>query len=230
MTTASERNVAGPPEVPRCARLDVWPRNRYNSGVGILKTTKSAAFGTPAAAILLMVSFSFAPRNVRAQRAPQATTVAHKSAGPTLPLIDVEGYDRVLAKYRGKPLLVTFWATWCEPCRAEFPMIVELAKQYAPQGLAVFGVSLDNDADMHLVRRFLEKNQPPFPNYRQKPGIDVDAFYHGVNPNWTGTMPETIFYDRDGRIAGHFVGAQPRGAFEQAIHTIVSNGNPSASR
>jgi thiol-disulfide isomerase/thioredoxin len=152
----------------------------------------------------------------------------HKNAGSAdLALIDLNGYKQVLAKYRGKPLLVTFWATWCEPCRDEFPMIVELTKQYAPQGLAVFGVSLDDDADIHLVRRFLAKNQPTFPSYRQKPGIDVDSFYRGVNPAWSGTMPETIFYYRDGRIAGHFVGEQPRAAFEQGIRTILANSGAS---
>jgi thiol-disulfide isomerase/thioredoxin len=154
---------------------------------------------------------------------PAATTAAN------LPLIDLAGYNQVLAKYRGKPVLVTFWATWCEPCRDEYPMIVELAKQYASQGLAVFGVSLDDDADTHLVRHFLAKNQPGFPNYRQKPGIDVDAFYRGVNPAWRGTMPETIFYGRDGHIVGHFVGAQSREAFEQGIHMILSSAASSSS-
>jgi thiol-disulfide isomerase/thioredoxin len=155
---------------------------------------------------------------------------AHKStASPDPTLIDLAGYNQVLAKYRGKPLLVTFWATWCEPCRDEFPMIVELTKQYAPQGLAVFGVSLDDDADMHLVKRFLAKNQPTFSNYRQKPGIDVDSFYRGVNPAWSGTMPETIFYYRDGRIAGHFVGEQPRAAFEQGIHMILASSGSSGA-
>ncbi|HXW55411.1 MAG TPA: TlpA disulfide reductase family protein [Candidatus Cybelea sp.] len=191
---------------------------------------RSVILGTAAAAGLVILSLSCAPGDVRAQTSASKTTPAtHKSAGSTPPLIDVEGYDRILAKYRGKPLLVTFWATWCEPCRYEFPMIVGLAKQYAPQGLEVFGVSLDDDADMHLVRHFLEKNQPPFPNYRQKPGIDVDAFYRGVNPDWTGTMPETIFYNRDGRIAGHFIGGQPRDAFEQAIRMILSSGTSGAS-
>jgi hypothetical protein len=75
---------------------------------------------------------------------------------------------------------------------------------------------------MNLVRHVLTQNRPGFPSYRQKPGIDVDAFYHGVNPQWTGTMPETIFYGRDGRIAGHFIGAQTRPVFEQAIHMILA--------
>jgi thiol-disulfide isomerase/thioredoxin len=175
-------------------------------------------------ASIFLVGLLASGEPIGAQTASSKTAShSHRATTPgELPLIDLEGYNRVLAKYRGKPLLVTFWATWCEPCRDEFPMVVELAKHYAPQGLAVFGVSLDDDADMHLVQRFLAKNQPGFPNYRQKPGIDVDAFYRGVNPAWTGTMPETVFYGRDGRIVGHFVGAQPREAFEQGIHMILA--------
>ena len=70
---------------------------------------------------------------------------------------------------------------------------------------------MDDDSDMNLVRRFLAKNQPPFPNYRQKPGIDLDAFYDGVNPKWKGSMPQTIFYGRDGNIVGFFWAAAARG-------------------
>jgi thiol-disulfide isomerase/thioredoxin len=143
-----------------------------------------------------------------------------------LPLIDLAGYNQVLAKYRGKPLVVNFWATWCEPCRNEYPMLVELAKQYGSQGLAVVGVTLDDNGDLNLVRRFLSEAHPGFPNYRQKPGIDADTFYRGVNPDWKGTMPATVFYGRDGHIARYLVGARPRTAFEDAIRLIVAS--PSA--
>ena len=95
----------------------------------------------------------------RAQTSPAKPT-AKAGTAATLPLIDLAGYKRLLEKYRGKPLLVTFWATWCEPCRDEFPMVVALAEQYRPQGLSVFGVSLDANADMHVVRRFLAEFRP----------------------------------------------------------------------
>ena len=137
------------------------------------------------------------------------------------PLVDLAGYRQLLAKYKGKPLVVNFWATWCEPCRDEYPMMVELAKEFKPQGVSVVGVDMDDESDMNLVRRFIARTQPPFPNYRQKPGIDLDAFYDGVNPDWKGTMPQTIFYGRDGQIAGFFLGSRPQSVFEQAFRATL---------
>ena len=161
---------------------------------------------------------------VAAQTAPSQKTTpgAAKTTVADPVLIDLAGYNQILAKYRGKPLVVNFWATWCEPCRDEYPMLVDLAKQFAPQGVAVVGISMDDDSDMNLVRRFLVRNHPGFPNYRQKPGIDLDAFYQAVNPEWRGSMPETVFYSADGRILGSFVGTRPREVFEQAIRAILA--------
>src|SRR6478736_6527351 len=91
---------------------------------------------------------------------------AAQSTAPKDPqLIDIQGYQKILDQYKGKPLLVTFWATWCEPCRDEYPMLNELAKQYAPQGLKVVGIDLDQDGDLILMRRFLTRYKPIFPNY-----------------------------------------------------------------
>jgi thiol-disulfide isomerase/thioredoxin len=137
------------------------------------------------------------------------------------PLIDLAGYQQLLAKYRGKPLVVNFWATWCEPCRDEYPMMVDLAKQFKSQGVEVVGVDMDDESDMNLVRRFIARMQPPFPNYRQKPGIDLDRFYGGVNPQWKGTMPQTMFYGRDGSVVGFFLGSRPRPQFEQAFRATL---------
>jgi thiol-disulfide isomerase/thioredoxin len=172
--------------------------------------------------------FLFAGGVAQTERGAGKTSSSSAQAAVTEdpPLIDLNGYNQIIAKYRGKPLVVNFWATWCEPCRSEFPMLVELAKQYAPQGLVVIGVSLDDNPDLNLVRHFLAESHPGFPNYREKPGINVDAFYRGVNPQWRGTMPQTIFYGRDGHIARYLVGARPRAAFDGAIRLILAS--PSA--
>lgn len=171
--------------------------------------------------LVALGAFSFArPPLVAAKSGSHPETLAGDPQ-----LVDLAGYKGVVAKYQGKGLLVTFWATWCQPCREEYPMIIELAKEYAPQGLAVVGVSLDEDADMGLVHQFLDKSRPGFPNYREKPGIDADAFYQGVNPEWRGTMPQTDFYARDGHLARYFVGQKSKDAFVQAIRLILLTGN-----
>ena len=136
-------------------------------------------------------------------------------------LIDAAGYAKMVEQYRGKPLLVTFWATWCEPCRDEYPMLNELAKQYAPQGLKVVGVDLDQDGDLILMRRFLVRYKPIFPNYRKKQGGE-DAFVQAVQPGWSGSIPASFFYAKDGNRVGSFVGAGSREKYEAAIRMLLS--------
>jgi thiol-disulfide isomerase/thioredoxin len=138
------------------------------------------------------------------------------------PVIDLAAYNQLIAGYRGKAAMVNFWATWCEPCRKEYPMIMSLSKEFGPQGLAVIGVTLDADSDVNSVRQFLAQHHPDFPNFREKTGIDSDAFYQGVNPIWRGTMPQTDFYARDGHLARYLVGDHPREAFVQAIRLVLA--------
>ncbi len=153
--------------------------------------------------------------------APQAS----KTAAPRDPkMIDAQAYQKLVEKYRGEPLLVTFWATWCEPCRDEYPMLNELAKQYAPQGLKVVGVSMDDDGDLILMRRFLARYKPVFPNYRKKAGGE-ELFRKGVLPGWNGTVPVSVFYGKDGRQTGHVLGEGTRDTHETAVRTLLVSGS-----
>ena len=149
--------------------------------------------------------------------APQAKAPADP------PMIDAQEYQKVLEQYRGKAVLVNFWATWCEPCRAEYPMLNELAKQYAPKGLQLVGVSMDDDGDLILMRRFLARNKPIFPNYRKTAGAEA-AFRESILPGWTGAMPVSIFYAKDGRQVGHFVGGKSREQYDETIRGLLGTG------
>jgi thiol-disulfide isomerase/thioredoxin len=146
------------------------------------------------------------------------------NAPKDLELIDAPGYQKILEQYRGKPLLITFWATWCEPCRDEYPMLNELAKQYAPKGLKVVGVDLDEDGDLILMRRFLARYKPVFPNYRMKKGAEA-AFHQAVLPGWNGAIPASFFYSKDGQQTGHVMGASDRERYEAAIRSLLSSGS-----
>jgi thiol-disulfide isomerase/thioredoxin len=143
-------------------------------------------------------------------------------------MIDAQGFQKILQEHRGKALLVNFWATWCEPCRDEYPMLNELAKQYAPEGLRVVGVSMDDDGDLILMRRFLARYKPIFPNYRKTAGAEA-AFRESVLPGWTGSMPVTIFYAQDGRQVSHFLGEKSREQYEEAIRGLLAGGAGAAS-
>lgn len=143
-------------------------------------------------------------------------------------MIDPEGYKQLLDKYRGKALIVNFWATWCEPCREEYPLLNSLAKEYAPKGLHVVGVSLDDDGEIILLRRFLARYQPVFLNFRKRPGRNAE-FLQAVNPHWNGTLPATFFYAADGRQVGNFVGAGDRGRFAAAIRKLLASGPPNGA-
>jgi thiol-disulfide isomerase/thioredoxin len=139
-------------------------------------------------------------------------------------IIDAQGYQKLLQQNRGKPLLVTFWATWCEPCRDEYPMLNELAKQYAPQGLKVVGISMDDDGDLILMRRFIARYKPVFRNYRKQPGGEA-AFDQAVLAGWTGSLPATFFYAKDGRQIGHVMGEGTRDTYEAAIRSLLAAGS-----
>lgn len=155
-----------------------------------------------------------------------AASQTPKTAPPRDPvLIDAQGYQKLVQQYRGKPLLVNFWATWCEPCRDEYPMLNELAKLYAPKGLKVVGVSMDQDGDLILMRRFIARYKPIFPNYRRNPVESEEPFRLAVLPGWTGSLPISVFYGKDGRQVGNFVGERNRDTYEGAIRSLLGQGS-----
>jgi thiol-disulfide isomerase/thioredoxin len=158
---------------------------------------------------------------------------APQAKGPRDPqIIDAQGYAKLVQQYRGKPLLINFWATWCEPCRDEYPMLNELAKEYAPKGLRVVGMNSDQDGDLILMRRFIARYRPVFPNYRKKPVRPEEEaeFNQAVLSDWRGELPATFLYDKNGQLTGHFFGARNRETYEAAIRQLLSGSTASASR
>jgi thiol-disulfide isomerase/thioredoxin len=144
-----------------------------------------------------------------------------KAAG--LPLIDLAGYKNLVTKYKGRPVLVNLWATWCEPCRSEYPMLVGLAKKYQSKGVVFLGISYDEGQDLSTEESFLAIYRPDFPNFRLEPGIDVAGFNRAMDPRWNGSLPSTIFYRRDGRPLMQFYGTRPRAEFENGIERLLAD-------
>jgi thiol-disulfide isomerase/thioredoxin len=126
-----------------------------------------------------------------------------------------------VAAEKGKVVLVNFWATWCVPCREEFPDLVKLEKAWRGRGLRVIGVSTDLGKDLPKVEKFLAAAQPDFPNYRKKSGGDDQDFIESVDGKWGGELPFSVLYGRDGRKARVLSGKQSSADFERAVAALL---------
>jgi len=115
----------------------------------------------------------------------------------TLQMVDEQQFAAALAEQRGKVVLVDFWATWCDPCRALFPHTVALYQRYADRGLAVMTVSLDNPTDEAGVLRFLRDQRASTDNFLSRYGTGTRSFEaFAVNQ----AIPYLKLYDRQGRL------------------------------
>jgi thiol-disulfide isomerase/thioredoxin len=123
---------------------------------------------------------------------------------------------------RVRPLLVNFWATWCAPCREEFPDLVKIRKQYATDRLDFVIISLDDPSDIQkAVPEFLkEVRATSFPAYLLH-ADDDGAVINLVDPTWHGELPATFLYDREGRLVfkhkGRISPADLRAALDQTL-------------
>ncbi|TXT29507.1 MAG: redoxin, partial [Planctomycetota bacterium] len=94
-----------------------------------------------------------------------------------MPSVDRAGFDALLAKHKGKVVLVDYWATWCGPCRKKFPHTVALAKQHEADEFVVIGVSLDDKDSQEVIEKFLADQHATFENVRAANGADdMEAF------------------------------------------------------
>ena len=118
-----------------------------------------------------------------------------------------------LSDYRGKVVLLNFWATWCAPCKAEIPWFEEFQQAYASRGFTVIGISMDEDG-WKVVRPYMEAGRI---NYRIAIGDGALAKkYGGVT-----SLPETFLIDREGRIAGRHVGIVSKSDYESEIVRLL---------
>lgn len=136
-----------------------------------------------------------------------------RKAAPELGLEDSVGKQANLRDYRGKVVILDFWATWCHGCKEEIPWFAEFQNKYQDQGLNVIGVSLD-DEGWKVVKPFIKSASV---SYRIVLGNDATAKAYAI-----GQMPDTFVIDGQGRIAATYVGMVDREALEKNIQTLMS--------
>lgn len=135
--------------------------------------------------------------------------------------IDLSGLERRLAEERGRVVVVNFWATWCEPCREEFPDLIQLHRRYAGRGLTLLSISLDNPKLRDTeVKEFLTEQRPTFSVFVKTAGDD-DAFINALEPSWRGALPATFIYDRSGQRRHALFGKQTLNSLEAYIQPLL---------
>lgn len=144
-----------------------------------------------AALVILLCTF--------AQAQKRKTTKKSVIAGPSVTRIDIDGLKNLL-KPSGKPLLINFWATWCDPCRDEFPDLVKLDIAYKGK-IDFLTISLDDPADIKtIVPKFLREMKAKMPAYLLSTP-DENAAIALVSKNWAGNLPLTVLFNTDGTTA-----------------------------
>ncbi len=141
------------------------------------------------------------------------------ASGPLVPL-DEAGFDRLLASSRGKVLLVNFWATWCEPCRAEMPALAALGKELRGRGLVLATISIDEPELAAEGARLLKSSGLAARAYLKRPGND-EAFINHVDAAWSGALPALFLYDRAGKRVRSFLGETPLNEIAAAVRKLL---------
>ena len=126
-------------------------------------------------------------------------------AAAALQPVNEAAYPNLIRANHGKVVVINFWATWCGGCRHEMPSLLDFEKRYAAKGVKLLLVSADESSDEPKARAFLESLHAP-PGTYIKAARDDDAFIRAVDPKWTGTLPSTFVYDRQGHLARSFTG------------------------
>jgi thiol-disulfide isomerase/thioredoxin len=155
--------------------------------------------------------------------APRFATPLLNKPAPAFTLEDVNGKKVSLQSYKGKAVLINFWATWCGPCKIETPWLVELRNQYAGKGFEILGVSAD-DLDLddkkklaeekHDIAKFAQDEHMEYPVLIN--GSSLDKPYGGLD-----ALPESYFVDRNGNVVAAEMGLTSKADLENNIRKAL---------
>jgi len=160
---------------------------------------------------------------------PRFISPLMQKPAPNFTLPDVTGKKISLSNYRGKAVLINFWATWCAPCKIETPWLVDLRNQYAPQGFEILGVSTEGDdltmddkagwaRDREAIREFMQKEHIDYPLLMD--GDSISKPYGGLDE-----LPTSFFVDRKGNVVATQLGLTSKDDIESNIKKALASDN-----
>ena len=145
-----------------------------------------------------------------------AALPALPSARVTLRLADLAGEPQSTEQYSGRIVVLNFWATWCEPCRTEMPMLSDLQERYFDRGVIIVGASADDASTRYRIEPFLDDQDISIPVWVGATVTDTERFGLGT------ALPATAIIDQDGQIAFRMVGALRRKQVARRLNYLLS--------
>lgn len=137
--------------------------------------------------------------------------------------INAEELQGLLKRDGTRPLLVNYWATWCDPCRDEFPDLVKIDQQYRSQGLDFIAITLDDLKDINTeVPKFLRQMHARMPVYLLNVA-DPEPAINAVDRDWGGALPASFLYDAKGQVVYKHFGRVNAGELRAAIEKVMSH-------
>ena len=161
-------------------------------------------------AMLVSIMLVFAVELAQRSSGPSPSELSMKGRqAPDFALQSLDGRTIHLSDYKGKAVLLNFWATWCEPCKIEMPWFEELQRSYGSQGLQVLGIAMD-DASPQDIGKFAKDLGVDYPILIGKENVGDN--YGGVQ-----FLPATFYIDRDGKVLAKVFGLKSRSEIEDNI-------------
>ncbi len=165
-------------------------------------------------ALVISIMLVFGIQKARHSSRPPGAGKLQGQPAPDFTLASLDGKTLKLSDYRGKAVLLNFWATWCEPCKIEMPWFADLQKKYEAQGLQVLGVAMD-DATPKEIAEFARKLGVNYP-------ILVGKEEVGIQSGGVQYLPSTFYISRDGKIIDRVFGLVSRSEIESNIQKALA--------
>ncbi len=166
---------------------------------------------------ILLLTFSAATQSKTAHKSRSARAVQPASVRA----VNAEEMQALLKRDGTRPLLVNYWATWCDPCRDEFPDLVKIDRDYRDKGLDFIAITLDDLADIKTaVPKFLLAMNAKMPVYLLNVA-DPEPAINMVDRDWSGALPATFLFDQNGKVVYKHFGRVNPGELRVAIERQV---------
>ena len=170
----------------------------------------------PVALCILLLSFAAPAQRKKYGRAAKPDTPL-----PVVSAIDTDALKGLITQQRERPLLVNFWATFCDPCRDEFPDLVKIDKDYRPQSIEFVTVSLDDFGEIKTsVPEFLVSMKATMPAYLLDV-TDPEPAINFIDRRWQGDLPATYLYNEKGEVVYKHIGRVNTAELREAIEKVV---------